>query len=68
MNAVLTKFVPSELADKVARLVHEMHLRPCLHALKHQTVWVLYNGHVSFLVCEKQNYYRLLAESRQIYT
>ena len=64
MNAVLLHFLPAELADKVARLVHQLHMQPILHAIQHQTIWVLYNGQASFLVCEKQNYYRLLEQSR----
>ena len=59
MDRVLWR-LPTELGDKIARLVHEMNMQPVFETIKYRMVFTVHRGKLSFLVCESQNYYLCL--------
>ena len=60
MDRVLSAWLPPELADKIARQVHELNFERVLSALVHQVVWVRSNNSLSFMVSNSTNYYLVL--------
>jgi hypothetical protein len=65
----LDKYLPIELTDKIWRIVHELYMKEIIEIIKYKIVYTLYwdnrekninNSKISFLVSEKQNYYKCL--------
>jgi len=52
--------LPAELADKIARIVHEMNMVPIHRIIRTQVVWTFSDGHISFWASEGENYYACL--------
>ena len=63
MDKVLCQNLPPELADRIARLVHELNFSKVLRALVHQVVWVRSGNSLSFMVSNSTNYYLVLDTS-----
>ena len=60
MDFALSRLLPAELADKVARMVHEMNLTPSLKSIEHRLVRIRAEGEFGWLVSERQNYFAVL--------
>jgi len=59
--ALLDRYLPVELTDKIFKILHEMYMRDLRKIINHKIVFTLYdNNRISFLVCEQQNYYQVL--------
>ena len=65
----LDKYLPIELTDKIYKIVHELYMKEIIEIIKYKIVYTLYwdnrekninNSKISFLVSEKQNYYKCL--------
>lgn len=52
--------LPIELADQIARRVHEMNMSAVHATILHNVVWTIHGGELSFLVCERANFYACL--------
>lgn len=64
MDYCLSRALPPELVDKIAREVHYLNMRDVLYQLKHCVTWIYcrYDGedHMSFIVSNNHNYFRIL--------
>lgn len=54
---ILDEKLPIELTDKIYRNIHRSIMREISIIIKYKIVFVYYENHLSFLVCENQNYY-----------
>lgn len=52
--------LPMELADRIARQVHEMNMSAVHATILQNVVWTIHGGKLSFLVCERANFYACL--------
>lgn len=57
MDALLSRHLPAELVDRIARQVHRLNFAAVLRDLTHQVVWIRAEGKVSFMVSNSKNYY-----------
>ena len=62
MDFVLSRSLPSELADRIARQVHELNFESVLESIEHRLVRIRAEGEFSWLISERQNYYHLLED------
>ena len=62
MDRLLSLRLHVELADRIARQVHEMRMAVVFEVLLHKIVWVRVDGEITWLACEGQNYYESLDE------
>lgn len=62
MDTILSKKLPPELVDIIARLVHEKNLKLVHEQLLHGVVWILHNGQPTFWVCNVYNRYSVLSD------
>ena len=69
MISYLDKHLPIELTNKIYKIVHESYMKEIIEIIKFKIVYTLYwedrdkninNSKISFLVSEKQNYYKCL--------
>ena len=63
MDLVLSKNLPVELADIIAKMVHRMHLKEVHEQLIHGVVWIVNDGEYLFWVCNSYNRYAILSDS-----
>lgn len=56
----LDERLPCEISDLIYNEVHRTVMRDICIIIKHKIVFILVKERMSFLVCEGQNYYRLL--------
>tara|TARA_R110001592_G_scaffold286067_2_gene554634 strand:+ start:528 stop:740 length:213 start_codon:yes stop_codon:yes gene_type:complete len=59
--ALLDRHLPTELTDKIYKMFHQSCMREVCNIIKYKMVFILENTKkMSFLICEKQNYYYVL--------
>ena len=54
------RWLPAEIGDRIARQVHEMNMVAVHATILHNVVWTIHGGELSFLVCERVNFYACL--------
>jgi tryptophan 2,3-dioxygenase len=64
MDHLLTSRLPIELAEVIARQVHEMYMKEVIHEITHCIVWIrMKNQMPSFLIGRyRSNYYHALID------
>ncbi len=65
--ALLDRHLPTELTDKIYKMIHQSCMREVCNIIKYKMVFICSIDEVtkepkkmSFLICEKQNYYYVL--------
>ena len=57
MITILDEYFPLEIANLIYKKFHRDCMRDIGIILRHKTVFVLVEERISFLICEKQNYF-----------
>jgi hypothetical protein len=60
MLHLLDQKLPTELSDMIYKMLHESIMRDICKIIKHKIVFVMCGNKMSFLICEKANFYYLL--------
>jgi len=63
--SILDRYLPIELTDKIMRIVRHMIMQDIIEILRYKIVFTIYEEtRLSFLVCERQNYYSPLDDDQ----
>lgn len=65
--AILDKHLPIEITDLIYKKFHRLCMQDIIKIIRYKIVFILWNGKLSFLICEHQNYYNALDIDNDIF-